>query len=179
MIKEIKLKSDKILTIRRVEEGDAKKLIEYLNLVGGESDFLLFGRDEFEFSVDQERDFIKNFNNQKNSIMLIGEIDGEIVSTSQVNAPDKPRICHNGDLAISVRKDFWELGIGKIVMNELIEFAKNTGVIRLINLQVHQDNIRGQNLYQKMGFQEIGRYKKHICIDNKYYDSIIMGLYFD
>lgn len=42
-----KLKNNKYLILRKSTIWDAKQIIEYLNCVGGESDYLLFGKDEF------------------------------------------------------------------------------------------------------------------------------------
>lgn len=40
------LKTGETLILRAPIEEDAKDMIEYLNIVGGESDNLLFGKDE-------------------------------------------------------------------------------------------------------------------------------------
>lgn len=58
-IKEITLKSGDTLILRAPIEEDAKNMIDYLNIVGGESDNLLFGKDEFRLSVEQEVEYIK------------------------------------------------------------------------------------------------------------------------
>ena len=46
-LKEIKLKNGQNLILRKANGNDAEKMIEYLNTVGGESDNLLFGKNEF------------------------------------------------------------------------------------------------------------------------------------
>ena len=43
------------LLLREAEEGDAGAVLAYLNQVGGESDNLLFGRDEFAMPLEQEQ----------------------------------------------------------------------------------------------------------------------------
>lgn len=59
---------------------DVEKMIEYFNIVGGESNNLLFGKDEFNFIVEQEIEYIKNINNVINILMILGIIDNNIVS---------------------------------------------------------------------------------------------------
>ena len=44
------LNNGKKLYIRQAKPEDAKKMIDYLNLVGGESNNLTFGKDEFLLS---------------------------------------------------------------------------------------------------------------------------------
>ena len=49
-------------------------------------------------------------------------------------------------------KSFWGKGIGRIVMNLLIEYARNND-IKSIWLTVLPDNERAQKLYFKLGFK--------------------------
>ncbi len=110
ILKKIKLKSGKELLLRKPMEEDASAMIEYLNIVGGESDNLLFGENEFRFTVEQEKEHIKNINEDNNALMLLGVIDNQVVSISQVSAPNRKRIAHNSELAISVKKNTGALG---------------------------------------------------------------------
>ena len=78
--KKYKSKKNKVLTIRKASPSDAKYIVEYLNIVGGESDNLLFGKNEFHLSEQDEAKYIDNMNSSENSIMIIGIIDNIIVS---------------------------------------------------------------------------------------------------
>lgn len=52
-MEQVKLKNGKLLTVRKVREDDAEKLIDYLNAVGGESNFLTFGKNGCRFTVEE------------------------------------------------------------------------------------------------------------------------------
>lgn len=68
-------------------------------------------------------------------------------------------------------------GIGKLLLNHLIDWAKQSENIEKIVLQVRSTNIRAISLYKKMGFIEEGLLKNNIKIDKGHYiDDIIMGL---
>lgn len=60
---------------------DAAAIIEYLNQVGCESDNLLFGKDVFHLTVEQEMEYIKKVRNDSNTLMVIGVIIEIIVHT--------------------------------------------------------------------------------------------------
>ncbi|MGN0025607.1 MAG: GNAT family N-acetyltransferase, partial [Clostridium sp.] len=124
-LKEINLKNGQNLIIRRPIEDDAEKMVNYSNIIGGESDNLLFGKNEFHLSVEQEREYIKNLNNSKDAFMVMGIINNKVVSIAQIRKLGRKRIEHNSEIAISVKKEYWGLGIGSAVMSELIEFARN------------------------------------------------------
>lgn len=179
MLKIIKLKDGKELLLRKPTEEDAESMIEYLNIVGGESDNLLFGRNEFRLTVEQEREYIKNINDNNNALMLLGIIDSQIISVSQVSAPNRKRIVHNSELAISVKKEYWSMGIGTTVMEVLIDFAKNHETIKTISLGVKASNKKAQHIYEKLGFEKVGVHRNFFNIDGNYDDEILMDLYID
>ena len=58
--KKIRLKNGQILIIREAEKKGASIILEYINKVGGETDYLTFGPDEFNFSLADEEKFIEN-----------------------------------------------------------------------------------------------------------------------
>ena len=171
------LKNGNELLIRKAEKKDAQKILYYLNVVGGESDNLLFGADGFTMSVEQEEQYIEQMNNSQTSTLIIGLIDSKIVSTGSISSPSIERISHQCDIAISVLKEFWDIGIGTCMMNEIINFVKHSKKLEIVHLGVKADNIRAIALYKKMGFQEIGLYPRFFKINGKYYDEILMNLY--
>jgi len=173
----MKLKNGHDLLIRKAEKKDAQLLLDYLNVVGGESDNLLFGANEFNMTVEQEEGFIESINSSKTSVLLVGFIKGKVVCIGSLLAPSRKRISHQGDVAMSVLREFWGHGIGTILMNEIIDFAKNTQKLEILHLGVKSDNSRAIELYEKMGFQEIGCYPKFFNINNVYHDEILMNLY--
>ncbi|WP_251862366.1 hypothetical protein [Clostridium sp. Marseille-Q2269] len=68
-MKEMNVKDKKII-IRKANRKDAKKLINYLNIIGGESDFLTFAAGEFRRSVYEEEQFIDNVLERKNALFI-------------------------------------------------------------------------------------------------------------
>lgn len=177
ILREIELKNEQRLVLRKPSVDDAEAMIKYLNIVGGESDNLLFGKDEFRLTVEQEREHIKGVNEDDNTLMILGFIDDKIVSISQISAQRRKRIAHNADLAISVKKEYWGLGIGTIVMEELINYARNHDTIKNISLGVKASNTIAMKLYEKMDFEKVGIHKNFFYIDGVYDDEILMDLY--
>lgn len=177
ILKETKLKNGDTLILRKPTTEDAVKMIQYLNTVGGESNNLLFGKGEFRLSVEQEMEHIKNVNADTNSLMLIGTINDNIVSIAGIMTSNRKRIAHNGDVAISVKKEYWSKGIGSEVMSELINFAKKNGTIKNVSLGVRSGNENAIKLYEKFGFQKVGLHRNFFNVDGNFYDEILMDLY--
>ena len=173
----MQLKNRKNLLIRKANKADAAELIAYLNTVGGESDNLLFGANEFNMTIEQEESYIESLEDSSTSALLVGTVDGKIVCVGSLSAPTRERIAHQGNLGMSVLKEFWGLGAGTQLMGALIDFAKNGKKLEVIHLQVRADNERAIALYKKMGFKEIGVYPKYTKINGEYFDDILMNLY--
>ncbi len=164
------------LIIRKAIPDDAENILAFLNQVGGETDNLLFGLNEFIMPIKQEQEYIESINNSNNSIMLIGIIDNEIASVASIQGFSRKRIAHRGNIAVSVKKVFWHQGIGKKMMMELIKFAKEAS-ITVVELEVKSDNHGAIALYEGLGFERIGTYNKFFYIDGRYYDAYLMNLY--
>jgi RimJ/RimL family protein N-acetyltransferase len=165
------------MTLRKPVIGDAEKLIAYLNTVGGESDNLLFGKDEFHMTVAQEIEYIKYTVDDPDVHYVIGLIGDEIVGTAHLRALGRPRIAHNCEVSLSVKKAYWGIGIGSALLEELIRFARAHGTIRNIHLGVKASNRVAIKLYEKHGFEKVGVHWDYFCINGVYDDEVLMDLY--
>ncbi len=172
-----KLKNGMVLAIRKAIKEDAQAVLDYLNQIGGESDNLLFGLNGFPLSQESEAMFIDSLQASKTSGLFIGLVEEEIVSVVSLQSPPRERIAHQADLAMSVKKKFWHLGIATAMLRHVIDFARQSGQLEVLHLGVRADNTRALSLYRRVGFAEIGRYPKFFKIKGIYYDEILMNLY--
>lgn len=166
-----------MLIIEKADKKDAQQVLDYLNIIGGESDNLLFGLNEFILSLEEEEKHIESIKNSELNALFLGKIGEEIVCIGSLMTSPRKRIEHHADLAISVKKKYWGLGIGTQLMKTIIDYAKKNNRTEILHLGVKADNIAAINLYKKMGFEEIGVYKNFFKINNQYYDEILMNLY--
>ncbi len=159
--------------IREALPEDAEKMILYLNQVGGESDNLLHGENEFLVPIEGVQRKLAMSKDSENSIVLIAFDNEQIIARAELQGYFQSRIRHRAILSISVKKDYWNKGIGTEMLNRIFEEAKNMN-IRVIELEVISDNLRGINLYHKMGFEDIGIYKDYFYVNDTYKDAIVM-----
>jgi RimJ/RimL family protein N-acetyltransferase len=174
-----KLKNGESAIIRNASSSDAKKLLEYVNTICCESDFLTFGQGEFIMSVEQEESFLDHVSKQNNALYILAEIDGTIIGSLNFSGGPRPRTAHTGEFGISVLKKYWGNGIGTALINYLIEWCRQTGIIRKINLIARSDNLSAIHLYRKLGFVEEGVLTRNMQINGKFYDGLYMGYTID
>jgi RimJ/RimL family protein N-acetyltransferase len=175
-MRNIILKNNLEVTIRKAVKEDAQNMIDFYNVVGGETDFLSFGANEFKRDLQDYEAYITATNSEPNSIILLALIDTEIVSIATINSSQKERTKHVGTLGIVVSEKYTGMGLGKILMNDLIEYAKQNGVTKKISLVTNENNTVAIELYKKLGFEVEGLLKQDNFIRGAYSNTIVMGM---
>lgn len=173
------LKNGRELIIRKVISADAEQIVAYLHAIGSESDYLTFNSQELNLNVEDERSFIDSIAGKGNSVMAVAIIDDQPVGLISFMGGARSRVSHVGEMGLSVRKPFWGLGIGGLLITWLIQWAKQTNIVRKINLCVRTDNERAIALYRRFGFAGEGTLTRDFFIDGIFYDSYAMGLTID
>lgn len=171
----VALKGGQHARIERATEADAARLIEYLERVAGESDFLSFGPGEVGLSVDQEAALVRRLHVEGDGVMLKASIDGEIAALSTLVRLPRPRVRHCGSFGLSVRRKYWALGLGRALSEAVVLEARQLDFTR-IELRVRHDNPRAISLYEALGFQVEGRLEGAFMVDGIAHDDLIMGL---
>jgi RimJ/RimL family protein N-acetyltransferase len=178
-MKHVKLNDGKTIIIRAAEKSDAANMLEYIDNISNESDNLTFGPGEFGITLEQEEEFIDNISRQDNSLFIIAEYGGKIVGNLNFSSGKRPRIMHTGEFGVSVLRDYWGKGLGAELIKYLIDWSENNGIVRKINLRVRTDNISAIHLYKKLGFKVEGTITRDLRINDKFYDTLHMGLEID
>jgi len=170
------LENDCVLLIREAMPEDARAVLDYVEAVSAESDFLTFGPGEFELTEAQEEDYLRKCRDADNQLYLVGLIAGQIVSTLSFSAGRRPRVRHSGEFGVSVRKPYWGLGVGSFMLDALIDWARATQIVKKINLHTRTDNQRAIALYLRKGFVIEGIIRKGIFLNGEHFDHYWMGL---
>lgn len=169
------LKNGETLHLRNVKLEDAARIISFVKAVGAETDFLTFGPGEFNKTVAEEEVIISAHLAAPNRIFIAATIDDEIVGILNVNASAKPRLQHNGEFGISVLKKHWSKGIGRHLMEAMLNWAERTPIIRKLSLKVLANNKTAFQLYQRMGFVQEGHLKEDTFVKGVYQDAYVMA----
>lgn len=162
--------------IRRAAAEDAEKILDCCRAVGGESDNLTFGSEGVSMTVEKEREYLDSIKDSDRQLYLIAELEGEIVGTAIFSGFAKPRLCHRGEISISVKKALWGQHIGTRFMEEMLQFARETAKAEIVSLEVRSDNARAIALYKKFGFETVGRFRGYMKVAGEYVDCDLMRL---
>ena len=152
----ITLKNGRQAIFRSPRKEDAAELLNYLRQTAEETDFVLRYPDEITMTLEQEETFIERINQSENNYMIICLVDGKHAGNCSMQFHDKRKVRHRGEVAIALMKEFWGMGIGTFMFEEMIRIARECGKTQL-ELGMVDGNERGLALYRKMGFREYGR----------------------
>ncbi|HWR39230.1 MAG TPA: GNAT family protein [Patescibacteria group bacterium] len=175
----IRLGDERTLLLRPALPQDAASFLAYIEQVSGETDFLTFGPGEFNGTVEEQHHTYAFARLSTNELFLMAWIDNILIGNLSFRTLQRPRTAHSGEFGITVLQKYWNLGVGRHMIEYLIHWARAGGVVRKINLRVREDNIKGQQLYRRLGFTEEGRLRRDFFHNNRFYDSLCMGLLID
>lgn len=169
---EVKDKTGQTIVLRNAETYDAEDLIEYLKITASETPFLIREPEEIHLTLEQEENFIKNCIDAEREIMLIAAVDGRhIGNCSLMSIGSYKRYAHRCDIAIALYQEFCGRGIGKIMMQTVLDLAKKAGYEQA-ELEVISGNEGAISLYRKLGFEKYGTFPGNMkYADGRYADA--------
>ena len=132
--------------LRKLEPRDAEIVLEYLQIVGGETDFLLFDETGLGVDLEQERVILEQTFNDPISLLLGCFIEDEIIAISNLSVKERLRINHIATIGLSVKKSWWNKGIGSEILKYFIGYSLENKQIKIIRLDVRTDNLKAINM---------------------------------
>lgn len=162
--------------IRTVKLEDAEALLEITNSIIFERDYFIIVPEELEKrSVNQQREKIQGVLNNENENLIVAEINSVVIGSIVFRSHNLKRLSHTGTISMSISEKYRGMGIGKILIKALLDWAENHPLIEKVSLGVFSTNHRAISLYKSMGFMEEGRKVKEFKVnENKYVDDILM-----
>lgn len=167
------------VVIREAKPDDAAQMIAHMQTLAEEPDrMIVTGPGEFNRTVEEERAILEAGAKSDNSVFMVAEANGQIIGLLDCSGGKRKANRHSTSLGMSIRKEWREQGVGTALMQAAIEWARGTGIVTRIELEVFAHNARAIHVYEKCGFQAEGIRRKAFFRDGQYIDSIIMALLF-
>jgi len=167
----VSLKDGRTALIRRATPDDAGSITEHVNLVGGESRFVL--RERATWTLDQERATLSAASGSQ-SAFFVAEVSGRLSGLINLGRGMWSKDAHVAELGMSCLPECRGVGLGAALLAVGIEWARSVGV-RKLTLKVFATNERAIALYRKSGFVEEARLQGQYLIDGQPVDSLLMA----
>ena len=164
------------LLIREAEPKDAAELVTFLNRVSLETDFTSLDGDGILLTSEEMEIFLNKQASSDNQITLLAFLNGKIAGIVNITADQRKRVRHIGDLFIVIGKRYWNNGLGSLLLEEAIEWAQASGILRRLQLTVQTRNQAAVHIYQKHGFVIEGSQERGETIEEgKFIDDYLKG----
>ncbi len=163
------------MILRNAEINDAENLLRYLKITTSETPYLIREPDDVTLSLAQEKNFIQRIMDSDRELMLIAILDGKhIGNCSLMGIGEYRRYHHRCSVAIALYQEYCGRGIGKIMLQTVLETAKEIGYEQA-ELEVSADNTNAIALYENLGFETHGLFPNSMKYENgKYADAYWM-----
>lgn len=151
------LKDGRNAIIRSPKDEDIQGTLDYLYKSAGETEFILRYPEECaKYNAEAEKALFDRMSTSDNETMLICIVDGVVAGNCQVTWSKNLKTKHRAIVAIALCKDYWNLGIGTRLFQEMIRIAESNPEITQLELDFVEGNTRARALYEKMGFRITG-----------------------
>ncbi|NOT74226.1 MAG: GNAT family N-acetyltransferase [Cyclobacteriaceae bacterium] len=168
-------KDNRTFIVRKPIEQDAAGIISYSKVLFKSTDQVLTTVEEYTITIENEKIWIKTLNDNPRSHVLVAELDNQIVGLLFFMPNTKIKNAHTGEFGVSVHPDFQGIGIGRALIQALLDWAKGNESIEKVYLNVFATNEHAIKLYKDLGFVEEGRHVKAIKqVTGEYLDIVQM-----
>ena len=155
--KKIILKDGSVAILKSPCVEDAEKQLRFIAKCCAETDFLSRYPEEWEcMTIESEAKWINNNRSSPKALGIDCYIGEEIVGSCDINFRSGIKTSHRATVAISVLKEYWNLGIGTAMFGELVAVAEARPSIEIVELEFIEGNDRARALYEKYGFKIVG-----------------------
>lgn len=173
--KEFALKNGMTCVIRRADAADAERVAHYKKVTSGETPYLPYGPEDIRRTPEDEAVRIERWNAAADRLRLLAEVDGRLagVAVMYANAVES-RLRHRCGVDITLYQRFCGMGVGTLLLGELLSTAKAAGYEQA-ELDVVSANAPAIGLYRKLGFETVGTIPRAMKYrDGSYADFLLM-----
>lgn len=159
-----------LMNIRKVEAKDLTEVLDIYNQ----------GIEERIATLETEkkdRDYIQSWFklHQDRYTGLVAQIEGKKVIGWAAISPYNLRDAYKGvgEISVYIHRDYRGRGVGQQLLKQLEIEAVKHGFYKLV-LFTFPFNVLGRGLYLKMGFQQVGVFRKQGILDDEFVDVMAM-----
>ena len=150
--KEILLKDGRTALLRSPLASDAEAALDYMKITAAETPFLLRTPEEVTLTVADEEKYLTRVAADPNTVSIFCFVDDILAGNCNISRRTKQKNRHRASIGIALKQEFWNLGIGTALFEEMIAIAQDWDIMQL-ELEVFEGNDRAMGLYRKMGFE--------------------------
>ncbi len=166
------------LRVEHGQEADAATVLEIHRQILGEGHYFITEADEFQHTRAWKAAAIRELSGARNSCFLVGRVDGRLAGALMAQGGHLRRSRHVSRIEIFVDQSSRGHGLGRALMDSVVQWARHNPEVQKLALTVFADNERAIRLYEQLGFEIEGRrLREYQLSDGSWRDDLMMGLW--
>jgi len=168
--------------IRHAERRDAAPWIDHLRRICWETPYMLQGPDDPLPTPLEQKTNLEELDERDGSLALVavrpGEQPGRQVILGSITLANgrSRRTEHVAELSMGVGRIWWGRGIGSMLMDAALTWARRSRILARVSLLVFADNLPARRLYEDRGFALEGVLHGYVRLDGRLGDLHGMAL---
>ncbi len=131
-----------------------------------------------EIPLDAYREKIAAVIRHRNGVYLVAETGEQLIGHLLLDPMPLAQNSHVCTLTIVVHPGNTGRGVGRLLLDHAIDWARGNAQIEKIELRVRAENQRAIRLYRGCGFEQEGSSRRRLKYsDGSYEDDLMMGLF--
>lgn len=112
-------------------------------------------------------------------VVVVSRRDGEIVAFAATSTY-RPRECYAGiaEYSVYVAREARGQGAGRMALSGLMDAAREAGFWKLVS-RIFPENEASLRLAERVGFRQVGVYRRHAQLDGAWKDVVIVECLLD
>ncbi|MFQ5843633.1 MAG: GNAT family N-acetyltransferase [Planctomycetota bacterium] len=176
--RDVRLGDGRGCTVRSARPRDAGRILDHArDLTEREPEHHLPDPGELELSVEGVERFCRAALASPSSLALVAVAGGEVVGFATLQGTARRKTRHVAETGVGVRAGWRRAGLGRALLETLLEAARGSPVLRKVSLRVFATNAAALSLYERLGFVLEGRRRAHVRVGDDFVDELLMGLF--
>lgn len=169
--KSFELKDGTPAQLRSGTESDIEAFEAHVQAVLADGTGMTALPGEIDSCTEKRLAKIRKLTGHDDKLLIVAVVGSNLVGNLDFQAGKRKRLSHCGGFGVSVHPDWRGQGIGKAMLDTMIEWAISNPRIEKITLDVLGSNAPAIRLYEHLGFVEEGRKSKAIKFEDGSYDD--------
>ncbi len=169
------------LTLRKARRRDAPRYLDHLRRLVRETPFMLKSPEDPLPSLLEGIDILEEFDRRTNCLCVLATRPGRpgrqaVLGSVTLIGGCGRRTRHSAELAMGVVRDLWGVGIGGLLLDAALTWARASAILTRVSLQVFSSNHAALRLYRSRGFVAEGLLRRFAKWEGRYDDLVGMSL---
>ncbi|MFC7202074.1 GNAT family N-acetyltransferase [Haloferax namakaokahaiae] len=160
------------VTIRMAQDVDLESLIDAINEVAEEGTYI---EAETVADVLDHEEVVLRHNELSSRMVFVATVDDDLAGWVHLDLPEAAKLSHTAVLTVGVRADYRGHGIGKELLAQGTDWARDHGFEKLYN-SIPSTNEGAITFLEDHGWETEAVREDHYKIDDEYVNEVMMAV---